>query len=236
MNQTRNNFKSMIRRVLKEEIEKRDIIKQRVPEQNGNGLAATEDKDKTFANSENPRDKKTKDQLLSALTKLVKGIDDSYLVVWDDHDDLKIDARDLMSFRITPDWEDHYEIVVFTRNEDRVYVTGLNWDQVLEFVKKNLDGNAVTAVDKSYDKSYRNGKDQSEHKPAISGNAVKHKKVGDSSNKDKDYNKPEVTKEEDLPSAPMKEVGEINKQSSHKVQQPVKIRKKVDNAKHIVKK
>ena len=236
MNQVRTNFKSMIRRVLNEEIAKRDIMKSRVPEQDGNGLDSTKDKEKTFRVMENPRDRKTKDQLLSALTKVVNDIDDSYMVVWDDHDDLKIDARDLMSFRITPDWEDHYEVVVFTRNEDRVYITGLDWQQVLDFVKKNLSDVKPTAVDKAYDKSYRNSKDQSEHKPAIAGNKVKHKTVGDTTKKDKDYNKPEVTNEADLPSAPMKEVGELDKQSSHKVQQPVKLRKKVDNAKHVVKK
>jgi hypothetical protein len=176
----------------------------------------------------------TKDQVLADLQKVVKAISDDYPVVWDDHDDLKVDARDLMSIRITPKWEDHYDIEVFTRNEDRVWVTGLDWDQVKDFVKKNLTAveKKPTSVDKAYDKSYRNMKDQSqapdkgmpqEDKPKIK--PLTNEPPSKTKNKEKDYTE-DQNKEEDNPEKPMKEVGKFKRQEDHKVEPPVHIRGK----------
>jgi hypothetical protein len=238
MNNTREQFQGMIRRILKEEIEKRDGLVSRLPEMSGNGVDKVKKKNKTFASSENPRDTNTNDQLLDELRKIVREIDISFRVVWDDHDDLKIDARDLISLRITPDWEDHYEIETMIRNEDRIWVTGLDWDQVKEFVKTNVSGIAKkpTGVEKAYDKSYRNSKDQTQasKKEGQKSNPVKEKKVGDSSNKEKDFNKSQNA-EEDNPDKPMKEVGEFKRQGDFKVKEPVKIRKKTPDKKLVVK-
>lgn len=232
MNKVRENFHAMIRRVLNEEIENRNTIEERVPEQDGNGLDRHKKKNKVFSNEENPQDIKSKDQLLIDLSKVVKGIDSEYLVVWDDHDDLKIDARDLMSMRIIPRWEDHYDIEVFTRNEDRVYVMGLDWNQVKDFVKKNLADATKnpTYVDKAYDKSYRNSKDQSStpdkgmpqsDKPKIK--PLTNEPPSKSKNKDKNYTE-DQNEEEDNPDKPMKEVKNNKRQVDHKVEAPVHIR------------
>ena len=240
MNDIRTKFQKMIRRVLKEEVQKRDSISERLPVMTGNGIDRVKKENKVFASSENPRDAKTKPKLLEELTKIVNGISSDYSVVWDDHDDIMIDASDLMSMRITPDWEDHYEIETMIRNEDRIWVTGLSWEQVTEFVKKNLSGieKRPTGVDKAYDKSYRNRNSEDQgasSKGRIKSNPVKEKKVGNTSNKDKDFNEKQ-NKEEDNPDKPMKEVGEVKKQSDFKVKDPVKLRKKVPDKKLIVKK
>lgn len=220
MSNVKENFKAMVRRILKEEISKRDTIEERVPEQDGNGLDKHKDKEKTFATDENPRDRKTKDQLLSDLTKDVHGVDDQYIVVWDDNDDLKVDARDLMSIRIAPDWEDHYDITLFTRNEDRVYVTGLDWKQVKDFVKKNLETakNPPTAVEKAWDKAYRNRKDET--KGPDSGMPQKDKpKIMPTTDEAGKMAKDQNVKEDD-PNQPMKEVGDVKKQVDHKAKRP----------------
>jgi len=244
MNKVRENFQKLIRQVLVEELKKRDAVKERVPEQDGNGLDRTKDKNKIFATDENPRDVKSKDQLLTDLQKVVSDIDKDFLVVWDDHDDIKIDARDLMSIRITPDWEDHYEIEAMTRNEDRVWVTGLDWDQVKDFVKKNL-GEAgkhmPTCTERAYDKSYRGReckttapdkgmpqKDKPKFKPLTT------EPLKTTKNKEKDYSEPQ-NKEEDNPDKPMKEVGKFKRQEEYKVQDPVKLRKRNPDKKLVVK-
>jgi hypothetical protein len=243
MNKVRENFQLMIRRVLKEEIEKRDSWKERVPEYDGNGLDIHKDKNKTFKNLENPRDTKTKDQLLADLLKVVRAISGDYPVVWDDHDDLKVDARDLMSMRITPDWEDHYEIEVMTRNEDRVWVTGLDWDQVKDFVKKNLTEveKKPTYADKAYDKVYRSR--ECKTPPPDKGMPQKDKpKIlpmtdeppKETKNKEKNYTEKQ-NKEEDNPDKPMKEVGTFKRQEEYKVKDPVKLRKRIPDKKLMVK-
>lgn len=244
MNNVRDKFQSMIRQILKEELAKRDTLEERVPEQDGNGLDIHKDKNKTFANDENSRDKKTKEELIDDLTKLVHGINKDYLVVWDDHDDLKIDARDLMSLRITPDWEDHYEIEVFTRNEDRIWVTGLDWNQVKGFVEKNMKAlsKVPTYVEKAYDKSYRNSKDQTDKadkglpqddKPKLK--PLTNETPSTSKNKEKDYTEKDVKNEEDEPNKPMKEVGDFKKLADYKVKDPVKLRKRTPDKKLVVK-
>ena len=228
MNKVKTNFQALIRRVLKEELEKRDTIEERVPEQDGNGLNSHRDNNSRFANqADNPRDKKTKDQLLTDLTKVVKGVNDEYIVVWDDHDDIKVDARDLMSMRINPKWEDHYDVVVMTRNEDRVWVSSLTWEQLKDFVKSNLEQatEKPTAVEKAYDKVYRNKKDQSgktTDKGLPQDNKQKIKSVGLDAKKSKDYKETDVKNEDDLPNKQMKEVGDFDKQIDKKAQRPPK--------------
>lgn len=240
------NFHALIRRVLQEEIKKRDAIEERVPEQDGNGLDVHKDKNKTFKNLENPRDIKSQDELLADLTKVVADINKAYPVVWDDHDDLKIDAKDLMKITITPDWEDHYEIVILTRNEDRVWITGLDWNQVKDCVKTNLtaasNNKKPTNVDRAYDKSYRNSKDQipapakelsQKDKPKIL--PLTNEPPKETKNKEKDYTEKQ-NKEEDNPNQPMKEVESFKRQIEYKVQDPVRLRKRIPNTKLVIKK
>lgn len=233
-------FQSLIRRVLKEEVEKRSATgvtsPKRLPEMNADGIDP-EKKNKTFADNPNTRDQDTKEGLLADLISVTGAIDKNVDVVWDDHDDLMVSGRDLKFIRISPRWEDYYVIEMMTRNEDRVWVTGLNWVQVKEFVKANLKG-TTTAVDKAYDKSYRNREDQTKAPGKELPNKDKQKTLPltneapkTAKNKDKNYTEAAVKKDEDLPTSPMKEVEKFEKQSEHKVKEPVKLRKRKPDTK-----
>lgn len=226
----RYNFQAMVRRIITEEAQKR------LPEMGGNGVDVSK-KDKTFSTDPNSRDRKSKDEMLEELAKVVKTIDANATVVWADNDDLIINGRDILAARITPLWEDNFKIVFYTRNEDRFFFTGLTWPQVVSFVKANIDTKAHTGVEKARDKSWRNSEDQV--KPAAKGipqdDKPKVMKVGDTKNKEKRYNEKQVTNEDDLPNKPMREPGELKTQASHKVKDPVKLRKRTPDKKLIIK-
>jgi hypothetical protein len=227
----KEKFQAMVRRILNEEITKR------VPEMNSNG-GDSDKKNRTFDSDANPRDTKSKEDMLDELSKAIKPIDASATVVWDDHDDLTINGRDILAVRITPLWEDNFKITFYPRNEDRYFFTGLTWKQVIEFVKGNLDKkNHHTGVEKARDKSWRNAEDQTPS--AAKGLPQKDKpnimKVGDTKNKDKRYNEKFSKNDDDLPNKPMRPVGEFKKTLDHKVKDPVKLRKRVPDKKLIVK-
>jgi hypothetical protein len=233
----RNTFQCLIRRILNEEVEKQsstDVkVFNRLPE-------VVHDKDyKEIIPYK--RDTRTKDELLDDLTKIVKGIDSEYTIVWDDHDDISISARDMFRIRIVPRWENNYAIEAFTRNEDRIFITGQTWDQVKEFVKSNLK-KSDTCVDKSLDKIIKNRKDQTstndkglnqKDKPELKPLTNEPQKT--SKNKEKDFSEDQTKKEADLPEKPMKEVSEFKKQIDHKVQDPVRLRKRKPDTKLTVK-
>ena len=206
MNKT--HFQILVRRVLNEEISKR------VPEMNANGINP-EKKNKIFSADANSRDTKSKDEMLEELQKAVKSIDSHWVAVWDDHDDLKIDARDMGAVWITPLWEDNFKIVFMPRNEDRFFFTGLTWGQVLDFVKDNLDQRHHTGVEKARDKSWRNQEDQV--KGPDKGLSQKNKP-----NVKKGEKLETMNKEEDNPDQPMKEAGDVKFQREHKAQIPPK--------------
>lgn len=224
-------FQSLVKRLLTEEINKR------VPEMSGNGVDSTK-KDKTFSSDPNSRDTKSKNALEDELRKAVETVDKSFVVVWDDHDDLTVHAGDLVKLTISPMWEDTYKIVYMPRMEDRIFFTGLNWKQVIEFVKNNLDNKGQpTRVEKARDKSWRNQKDQTQSpdKGLPQNNKPLKKEVGSTKNKEKDYNEEAVKNTKDLPNASMSEVGDVKSQRDHKVKDPVKLRKRTPDKKLVVK-
>jgi hypothetical protein len=246
MQPDKNHFKTLVRRILKEEMgkDKESAVgvksQQRVPEMDGNGVDPTK-KNKTFASDANSRDVSNKETLLADLIEYIGKKDESVSIVWDDHDDIMVNGRDLKYIRVSPRWEDYYVIEMMTKNEDRVLVTGLTWQQTKDFVKNNLSG-TTTTVEKAYDKSYRNREDQTpapdkglpqKDKPTIKPLTNETPKT--TKNKDKDFTEDDVKKEADLPDKPMKEVGDFKKQDSHKVQDPVKLRKRKPDTKLTVK-
>lgn len=237
-------FNNLVRRILKEELEKTSAVgvksQARLPEMNGNGVDA-EKKNKTFDSDANSRDAANKETLLADLIEYIGKKDESVSIVWDDHDDIMVNGRDLKYIRISPRWEDYYVIEMMTRNEDRVLVTGLNWKQTKDFVKNNISG-TTTTVEKAYDKSYRNREDQTdsaakglpqENKPKTL--PTTDKPLDKTKSKDKGHTEDAVKKEADLPNKPMAEVGDFKKQDSHKVQDPVKLRKRKPDTKLTVK-
>jgi hypothetical protein len=248
MNKLGQKFHTMVNRILREELDKTSAVGTksplRVPEMNGNGINADK-KPKTFGSDANSKDLQTKESLLADLIKVTKGIGEDILVVWNDHDDLMVSARDLNYIRISPRWTDYYVIEMMTRNEDRIWVTGQSWEQVKEFVKTNLKDLAKqpTYTEKAYDKSYRSREDQTpspdkglpqKDKPSLKPLTNEPQK-DTSKNKEKNYTEKQVKTDDDLPEKPMKEVKNFKKQSDYKVQEPVKLRKKKPDTKLTVK-
>lgn len=235
---TPDKFQNLIRRILREEVEKHSTtdkpIYQRVPE-----VVHGEDYKKNKV-SPQPRDTMSKNELMDDMDKVVKAINQDFVVVWDDHDDMSIEGRDLFRIRIIPKWENNYCIEAMTRNEDRVYVTGQNWEQVKEFVKVNLK-EPKTSQEISYNKAIANvtGKNDPNIKPDKDLSQkdkpktlpLTNEPVNKTKNKDKNYTEEVVKNEADLPEKPMKEVKSFEKQIDHKVHEPVKLRKRKPDTK-----
>lgn len=219
----------MVRRILNEEITKR------VPEMMANGIdEESDEKTKTFPSDPNPRDAGTKEEMLTQLTKAVEAVDKTFIVTWDDHDDLTINGGDMLQVWITPLWEDNYKIVYMPRKEDRYFFTGLTWKQVLEFVKNNLDPKKHTAVEKARDKSWRNQEDQTDSPDKGLNQKDKPKHMTPdklkAKNKEKRYVEDEVKEEKDLPDKPMREPGKTELQRDYKVNNPNTLTKKMSNS------
>lgn len=228
-------FQDLIRRILKEEVEKQSSTNQkiinRVPEVNhGSDLKEI---------IPHKHDTMTKDELLDDMDKVVKEIDKSFTTVWDDHDDISINARDLYSIRISPRWENNYNIEFFIRNEDRVYITGMTWDKVKQFVKDNLSRKPKTAVDGAMDKVVKNREDQTDSsdkglpkKDKLKILPLTNEEPKTAKNKEMNYTEKQVKNDEDLPEKPMREVGkDFKKLIDYKVKSPEKISKFKQNTK-----
>jgi hypothetical protein len=162
-------------------------------------------------------DTKSKEEILDTITKAAQGVEKSSTVIWDDHDDIMINCRDLNFIRITPRWSNSYNIEAFTKNEDRIVVVGQSLDQVVSFIKVNLK-NQETNTEKAYKKSIDNEKEKSIDAPdkgLSQSNKPSPKKVGDTSNKNKDFN--EDLEKKQPQNTPMKEVGKQKKQDEHPI-------------------
>lgn len=226
----KEQFQSLIKRLLKEEVEEREKNKTKIK-------SVPEEHDTDPDLFPHTHDTMSKEQLVADLGKIVHAIDKDFMVYWTDHDDIMVRARDLFQVRIVPRWEDSYNIEAFIRNEDFIRVLGLDWDQVKDFVKTNFSQMKETYTDVERGKSFKNMEDQTP-KPD-SGmpqkDKPKKKEVGTTKNREKNYKEDAVKNEDDLPDKPMKEVGDFKWQSDHKVQPPPKSRKHRDNKKLVVK-
>jgi len=204
-----NQFKSIVKRILKEEVEKsvtnKEIYK-RLPEV-GNF-------DQLRKVSPHPTDKKSKQEILDDITKAVSAINKHYEVIWDDHDDIHVVAEDNFKILISPRFENNYNITTYTNLEDRVYVTGQTLSQVIEFIKENLK-NKETNTEKAYNKSIGDKPEGSNKSPQNQKDKPDHKKVGDTSNKNKDFN--EDLEKKHPQNTPMEEMGKQKKQDEHPV-------------------
>lgn len=232
-------FKKLIVDILKEEIEKRSSTNQKIYPRLPEVVHGEDYKEITPYK----RDDKTKNELLDDITKLVKGIDNSFTAVWDDFDTISISGRDLFSIRILPRFENNYSIEAMVRNEDRFYIVNQTWDQVKQFIKNNLKG-SKTGTEKAWDKVvYNRSEDRTPSPDKGMPQKDKPKTLpltstppSESKNKEKDYTEKQVKKDDDLPEKPMKEVDDYKKLSDYKVKDPVKLRKRKPDTKLVVKK
>lgn len=165
---------------------------------------------------------KTNVEKAKELETLVKDIDNNWQVYWDDHNELNVDAKNMGRVRITPKFENNFDIDFMWKLVDRIRAIALTWEQVKAFVKANLkelkaaEGNK-TKADKAWEKSLANTVDQDKNKKMagpendIIKNRLEdpeHTKLKDTPKKDKDFKEDQVKKDEDQPDQPMKDVGE----------------------------
>lgn len=233
MNQ--ETFKQLIRRILTEEVEKSGTdqkIYQRVPE-----VTHDEDYKKIVPHA---TETKSKEALLDDITKVVKDINTMFTVIWDDNDDIAIEGKGLFRIRICPRWENNYNIEAFINN-NRIYITGQHWDQVKKFLRDNLKG-LDTAKDVAYEKVAKSREDATakagsglpqKDKPKIL--PLTNEPPKEVKTKDKTHTEKQTKNEEDLPEKPMRAVGEFKTQLSHKVKDPVKLRKRKPDTKLVIK-
>lgn len=163
---------------------------------------------KGFAKNGNERLDKENVKLQKELETLVHGINPDWLVYWDDHNELNVDAKNLLRVRITPKFENNFDIDAMVKLVDRLRVIAVTWQQVKDFVKANFsDLTDETSADVAKKKSLDAYKDNTNGKDAGPRHDItKIKKVGDTKKDNMDFNKKDVEKEEDQPDQPMKEV------------------------------
>lgn len=222
------DLQKMIRRTLLKEVEERSAtgreIYQRLPEVNHG-----EDLKKIIPHE---RDSRTKEEILDSILKVAKAADSTATVVWDDHDDISVSARDLFRVRIIPKWEGNFCIEAMIRNEDRIYITNQTLDQVIDFLKINLK-NATTSTQKAWDKSKEN-EDMKNDKTPAPGKGLPQKDkpktlpltnepLNTEKNKDRNYTEKQTKEEKDLPEKPMHEVTGGKLQVDHKANSAKKL-------------
>lgn len=172
--------------------------------------ADKEDKEivsKGYAKDGHERIDKTNVKLQKELETLVHGINADWEVYWDDHMELNVDAKNLLRVRITPKYENNYDIDAMVKLVDRIRVISVTWEQVKAFVKANFsDLKDETHVDVAREKSLGNQKEKKENDGKDAGprhDITNLKKVGDTKKDNKDYNQKQVEKDEDQPDQPM---------------------------------
>lgn len=168
---------------------------------------------------------KSKTEMCDEISKLATGIDKNTSVYWDDHDDLKVDLLDRIYIRISERFTNSFNVEAFKNLADRIYAVNLNYDQLKDFVKVNLENlDKDDAVQSAFQKSLDNSKDKENtyEKKTVSHTVNTGKKAKNSKPVDN-----EVEKVEDLPDSPMTEVDvdDVEKQSDHKEKSLVKPKK-----------
>jgi len=182
-----------------------------------------ENSDKQFFKDMNPRLDKTNDKQKKEIETIVHGIDPNYEVDWDDHNQLIVNAQNLLYVRICQRFEDSYDIDAMVKLVDRVRAIAQTWEQVKTFIKANFsDLKKTTNADRLTKKSLDNYKDKEVIKKSAGPDNFIVKNRGEKNNgedakikntkkSDMDYNEPQTKKDEDMPDQPMKQVTEPGK-------------------------
>lgn len=217
----RTKLKESLRKAVKDVLN--EISNSTKPE------ADKKDKEKVskgFAKDGNERVDKANDKQQEELESLVHGISKDWEVYWDDHNELNVNARNLLHVRITPKFENNYDIDAMIKLEDRIRAIALTWEQVKDFVKANFSSlTNTTKADDAKKKSMDHYKDREVIKKDAGpeGQKVEPRYVSpekphikDTKKDNKDYNEPAVKKDEDMPDQPMKQVTEPGKDPDSK--------------------
>jgi len=162
--------------------------------------------DKGYKKTGNKRADATRLEMAEQLGKIVHEINKDFLVYWDDHNDLNVDAKSLFRVRISQTAEDMFNVEAMVNLDDRVRAIALTWEQVKSFVKANFKDVEDIKVNTAKEKAMGHLKDQSDKGDLPQHDKPKRKEVGDTKNDEKDYNEKAVKKDEDQPDQPMNDV------------------------------
>lgn len=242
MNTEKQKFQSLVKQCILEIKQEADpryrlkeslrgVIKQ-VLKEISSGTKPEADKDekekvnKGYAKSGNERLDKANQKLQKELETIVHGINADWDVYWDDRDDLVVLANNLLCVRITPKFENNFDIDAMVKLVDRVRVIAVTWEQVKDFVKANFsDLVKTTKADDAKTKALDHKEDREIIKKDAGPEGQKVKvryqdpakpSVKDTKRDDKNYNEPQTKREEDMPDQPMNQVTDPGKDPDSK--------------------
>jgi len=212
-NDPRKRLKESLRNIVKKTINEISNVTKPEPSKDEKETVS-----KGYRKDGNERLDKTNEKQLSELESLIHGIDPKWEVYTDDHNQLIVRAQNLLYVRICPKFENNYDVDAMVKLVDRVRAIALTWEQVKAFVKANFGDlkkgtNADNLHKKSIDNEYEKGVNQKAAGPE--NDVIKNRgekkngedaKIKSTKQKDMDYNEPQVSKEEDMPDQPMKNV------------------------------
>jgi hypothetical protein len=219
--QLKESLRKVVKNILKE-IASGTLGKSAIPKEDNEKIQ------KGYAKVGNERLDKTNIKLMKELETIVHGINADWDVYWDDRFDLNVDAKNLLRVRITPKFENNFDIDAMVKLTDRIRVIAVTWDQVKDFVKENFNNlENKTVPDKLKDRSMAQGGDrdvikkaagpvQSDIKNRGEKNNGEDAKIKDTKRDDKNYNEKQVSKDEDQPDQPMKSVVDAGKDPESK--------------------
>jgi len=195
LNPQRAKLKFLIKRMIRENMQtKKD------EDTNDDSYDPQDVKDRVAMEKDRPEGKSS-EEILKKLSAAAKSIDPKVIVSFDDHKDFNVEVPQAFRVRISPRWENNFDVEAFVESNDRIKVIGLTLDQVIDFIKTNFKDKVKDNVKKSFDKVDDQKKDKTKTpKPDVDG--TKGVKEFKPEKKAED----QVKKDEDLPGAPMKEI------------------------------
>lgn len=223
-NDPRTRLKESLRNVVKDVLnEMSALTTSGKPDQTKEEKEAS---DKQYFKNQNQRLDKTNIKQQKELETIIQGIDPTWEVYWDDHQQLIVKAQNLLYVRVCQRFENSYDVDAMVKLVDRIRAIALTWDQVKAFIKANFnDLKNKTIPDKLHQKSIDNREDREVIKKNAGPDKAtvgvryqdpKHGSVKDTKQDDKNYNEPMTKRDEDMPDQPMKQVTEPGKDPESK--------------------
>lgn len=155
-------------------------------------------------------------KLLASIRAVVNKIGKKIEVFKDDHNDIMVRQAGIFYIRINPKWFGSFDVEAYRNLSDRIIAVGLNYTQLINFIKVNFSDKKASYVQTAYNKSKENLEDRSvkKAKELPKTEPVKNKEVPAKEKEDA------VTDKDDEPNAPMAAVEEkdIKRQEDYGVE------------------
>lgn len=160
---------------------------------------------------------KSIEEAMNSLDKVVKEYSKDYCIQPSKRGGYEICGCLPHHFHIRPNYMDSYDVIYIKDGADRTRHMNSSLEELKKFVKQKLNDKG-NYVQKAYNKSAEQSKDQvkKEELPSTKQNPIK--SLDDKKNEQKDYKENQVKEEKDLPDKPMREMDKIKKQSEHPIE------------------